>query len=463
LSMADKLKIEYVALDEVVRFARNPKQHDEPGITNSIERFDFNSALEYNEHPEATFLLAGHGRCKALVKMREAGDEPPGHIAKDKKGRWMVPIVRLNLPPGEAEAYSLAHNQLTVVGDPETGNLYDEEELAGLVADLDSRGVGLGGLGWSDEELSGMLTDAGGGPTEPPPEPPPPEINKAAELQEKWGTEPGQLWELGRHRAICGDCTDPSIMQKLCNPLRANLLFTSPPYWVGKDYETQQSESEIDTFILACIAAWTDNVHVDYGRIVINTGTAAIHRIEKGRKLEVLPLIDKWAHALKARGWLARHFRIWAKSGDLPASISAKSDVVDQRWEHLVTFEHNQCQHMYLCAFWKPDGEQRGQEQLGTPWVQQGVWSDIQGERSCDGLHVASFPVELPRRYIMTYTKVGEYVLDPFGGAGTTLLAAHQLKRVCFMSELDPRYVAVTLERWHQMTGEQPVLLDNAD
>jgi DNA modification methylase len=461
--MADKLKIEYVALDEVVRFARNPKQHDEPGITNSIERFDFNSALEYNEHPEATFLLAGHGRCKALVKMREAGDDPPGHIAKDKKGRWMVPIVRLNLPPGEAEAYSLAHNQLTVVGDPETGNLYDEEELAGLVADLDSRGVGLGGLGWSDEELSGMLTGLSGG-GDPPPPPPPPDLDRADELQKKWGVKPGDLWQLGNHRLLCGDCTDAVCVQRVLNGVVVDSLITDPPY--GVDYSSKN----------------------DF-----------LNQYDKGSRVQKAIANDAISDY---RAFFASAFRpipfaeyntiyVFMQGKRFPELAAAFDDVGFYRSQELIWVKNNHVlgrqdySHKHEMIFYGWKGKHRFYRGFTTTVIDEDVDLDTlkkdevlallkefvahfssvirHNKPNSSPFHPTTKPAGLVGKLIIDGSIVNAVVYDPFLGSGTTLMACEQLARRCCGIELAPEYCSVVLERYLMMTGLEPKLLTNAD
>jgi DNA modification methylase len=263
----------------------------------------------------------------------------------------------------------------------------------------------------------------------------------------------GDLFEIGDHRLLCGDSTDSDAVARLMNGMKAELCFTSPPYWVGKDYEYQNSEKEIDEFIMAIGNVICLSVKVDFGRIVINTGTASINRIDKKRKVEILPLIDKWQKALKQHGWLMRHLRIWAKRGQLPASISPKTDVIDQHNEYIAEFENLDFSEEYrqIPTFWNQAGQQRGQERINTKWAQQGLWDDIHGEKSAGGKHNAAFPVEIPARNILLYTKENELLYEPFTGSGTTIVAAHQLNRKCYGMELDPKYCQVVVDRMRKL------------
>ena len=262
-------------------------------------------------------------------------------------------------------------------------------------------------------------------------------------LPEKPVSQAGDLYELNGHRVICGDSRDMAIGQLLLGDEDANLSFTSPPYWVGKDYETEKNEAEIDDFIQDIANQLVACTEKDNGRIVINTGTSSINRIDHKRKVEILPLIDKWATALRKTNWLLRHLRIWVKRGQLPASISPKTDVIDQHNEYIATFEKEYSQ---VLTYWNPDGDQRGQERIGTPWAQQGVWDDVHGEKSAEGRHNAAFPVEIPFRNILLYTKRKEIVFDCFGGSGTTLIACEQTDRRARLIEISP--VDVIVIRW---------------
>lgn len=417
-------------IDELTDYYKNPRSLSEKEfkqLKTSLDKFGMIDKPIVNADSLHT-IIGGHQRKHVL----EAGGAKevecwiPDRLLTDKEVEELN--IRLNKNTGSWDFDTLA-NEFELDDLLEWG--FDKGEL-----DLDL---------WADEA----------------PEDVEPQIDKAEELRVKWGVETGQLWQLGEHRLICGDCTDRAVVERVMGGEKASLLFTSPPYWVGMDYETQKSEQEIDEFIHACSRAFTEFMSVDNGRIVINTGTAAIHRIEKKRKVEVLPLIFKWQMELRQSGWLARHYRIWAKSGGFAGGVvSPKVDAVDQHWETITTFSAETEEQQYIGTYWCPAGLQRGQEKIGEKWAQQGIWTDIQGDKSAGGTHIAAFPLELPERNIRLYSKDSEIVFEPFSGSGTTIIACERLGRKCRAVEISPAYVAVAIQRWADVTGKEPVLVE---
>lgn len=402
-------------------------------------------------------------------------------------GTRLIAVVRTDLDlkdPADLRARKLALadnrvGQIDLVWSPETllelSQVYGEDLTEGL---------------WSPDEwrnlvLANAEPKERGGPRQ----------SDTGALQESWGTEPGQVWLIpsqtlpGKyHRLMCADSLDPTQIDLVMAGRLANLMITSPPYWVGMEYETQRTESEIDQFIARSVGAWAGSVSRDWGRVVINTGTASIHRIEKRRPVELINLIERWQQALKDYGWLLRHLRIWAKSSGslrgVSGTLAPVTDAVDMAHEHLATFSHEtedskldqidpkdlvdpwgpgpensidlaQSDWSYMATWWNPQGEHRGQEKIGQPWAQQGVWADIAGDAGADGLHVAAFPIEIPRRFILLYTKPGEVVLDPFSGSGTTILAAEITGRLGVGIEMHPGYLAAALQRFSD-SGLEP-------
>jgi hypothetical protein len=278
-----------------------------------------------------------------------------------------------------------------------------------------------------------------------PPEDVEPQIDKAEELREKWGVKSGDLWKLGEHRLICGDCTDKAVVERVMGGEKAAITMTSPPYWVGKDYETQNSKQEIIDFISSVADGINVAMRRDNARIVINTGTGSRRAVEgDNAPAETWLLLSWWIDALGDNGWIMRHCRIWSKSGGLPAIISPQADVVDQHWE-------------FIATFYDPKQKQRGQNRVSEKWPQQGVW-EFQGKMTFDG-HKAAFPLELPSRIIELYAINDESVYEPFLGSGTTLIACERLGRKCRAVEISPAYVAVAIQRWVDVTGKEPELL----
>lgn len=367
------------------------------------------------------------------------------------------PDLDLDDPAGEARRLAYLDNRVS-----ELDLAWDPDQLA---ADMQA-GMDFDGLGFLEGELRLLLEDdERRGRAE---QDPGPQDERADELVTKWRVEAGQTWLLGEHRLCCGDSTDLGTVERAMAGERAALAFTSPPYWVGKGYETQTSEAEIDAFIGQAAIGLDQATRRDESRIVINTGTGFTTAFDKKSKRHVLLLIDKWSNALHELGWNLRHVRHWIKEGQLMA-ISPKTDIIDQHNEFLATFEHGQGRERgfddlfndedvsLLMTFYHRQGKQRGGEWTGEKWALRSYWDDIRGTAGANG-HEAAFPVELPLRHLMLYTKKGEIVFEPFCGSGTTIIACEVLKRKCRAIELDPKYVAATLERWNIMTGLAPTL-----
>ena len=148
-----KLKIEYIPLDELIRWPRNPKQHDLGVIHKSMERFGFTSPVLIDENTGR--LVAGHGRLDTLMQKMNAGEDLPARIIKEGN-MWHVPVIRgLSFKSEqEAEAYLLADNRIVELGG------WDEAQLAEVLADLakDGREL-LEGTGYDGDDLDRLSED----------------------------------------------------------------------------------------------------------------------------------------------------------------------------------------------------------------------------------------------------------------------------------------------------------------
>jgi DNA modification methylase len=402
--------------------------------------------------------LKAYGQRKPIIANRlQDGKIEAGNgtwLAAKKLGWSRIAVVYVDDDPATAAAYGIADNRLSEL------SAWDLDALGALIPTVDDLFTG-----FTQAEIRDLLGERGGGLLVDP-GPQDDKADKLAELREKWKTDFGQTWQVGRHTLFCADTINLDLELMEWWKGTATLTFTSPPYWVGKDYEREKSEAEIDQFIQRAAAVMAHVTRVDESRIVINTGTGFTTSFEKRKKRQVLLLIDKWMNALYPLGWNLRHVRHWLKEGQL-ASVSPKTDLIDQHSEFLGTFESDEGQLMdftdtpnesdvqLLETYYNRTGKSRGQERTKQKWALRSYWDDIKGTAGANS-HVAAFPLEIPARHILLYTQPDEIVFEPFCGSGTTIIACEILNRVCRAIEIDPGYVAASLERWHLMTGEMP-------
>lgn len=148
-----QLRIEYVPLDEVVRWPRNPRQHDDAALERSLKRYGFTQPLMLDEGTGK--LVAGHGRLGALESLRDSGEKPPERVQVGAGGRWLVPVIRgiTFADPNEAESYLLADNRLSELGG------WDMDGLREILDDLVTADVELDAVGWSDAAIARLLAD----------------------------------------------------------------------------------------------------------------------------------------------------------------------------------------------------------------------------------------------------------------------------------------------------------------
>lgn len=377
----------------------------------------------------------------------------------DANADELIAVRRRDLTGRNAERAALLDNR--------SGELAEWD--AGILSELAMQDSALLANLWDERELQDLLSAGQQGAGEEKTDPNE-LIKRANELQRKWKVQRGDVWEIAGnggkpkrnlHRLMCGDSLNQADIQRLMNGAQAALAFTSPPYWVGKEFETQKTVQEIDAFIRQACIGIARAVRKDCSRIVINTGTGFTSSFDKRKKRQLLLLIDKWANCFFDLGWNLRHIRHWLKSAKAEHPISKSADLIDQHSEFLETFEHDDGKPMkfddllseedinLMATFYNREGASRGQERVGRAgmkWIFKSYWDDVRGEARQHG-HPASFPVELAGRHILLYSQPSEIVLDVFAGAGTTIVAAELLGRIGCGMEIDPKYCAVMLER----------------
>jgi DNA modification methylase len=378
-------------------------------------------------------LLAEVGYADALIA-RELPDGRlmliDGHLRAETTKNAMVPVLVLDVTEAEADKLLLTLDPLAAMAQA------DQDQVMALLETVrtDSQAVAAllervaGQEAW--QAIDGMreIVD------------PPAAINKANELRAKWGTEGGQLWRIGAHRVLCADCRDQAAVGRLWgdNGPRLRMIWTDPPY--GVDYAAKnaylnrsdrgnriQVPIENDK-LTAGETGFLFKAALSVAKDWAHTGATVYATVPSG------PLLVHFVQALTAAGFTFRAQLAWVK----------QQFVIGMADYH----------HRYepILYGWLPDGahyfiEDRRQDdvfEIDKPHV--------------NDLHPTTKPVELIARMVRNSSREGEVVYDPFCGSGSTLLAAHQLQRIGYGVEIDPGYLAVTLERL-SMLGLKPELM----
>ena len=382
---------------DLIPYARNSRTHSDEQVAQiaaSIREFGFTNPVLVDGDKG---IIAGHGRLLAARKL----------------GLADVPVIELShLTEAQRRAYVIADNKLALNAGWDLDLL--KVELGGLRAD----GFDLGLIGFSGDELAGLLADLTDGLTDPDEVPEVP-VNPVSVL--------GDVWLLGKHRIVCGDCTDALVVEKALNGVRPHLMVTDPPYGVEYDPE------------------WRE-------RAGLNGPAAAKGKVLNDDKADWR---EAWAlfpgdvayvwHAglyagvvedsLIETGFHLRSQIIWAKS----VMVMSRGDY---HWQH---------EPCWYAVRKGKVGQYDGGRKQTTLW-------QIEKPRKSETGHGTQKPVECMKRPIENNSSPGQAVYEPFSGSGTTIIAAEMTGRSCHAIELNPAYVDVAIKRWEAFTGQQATL-----
>jgi DNA modification methylase len=260
------------------------------------------------------------------------------------------------------------------------------------------------------------------------------EPDRAEELLAKWQVQMGQIWQLGKHRILCGDSTEWPDVKRLMGEDLAQLIWSDPPWNVN--YGGGVNSNNAQGYKVRTIN--NDNLGKDFP-LFVEKFTERMHEFSlPGAPVYVVmgaqewPLIDQW---LRARGFHWSSTIIWVKD-----------QLVLSRKDYHTQFE----------PMWYGWNEKAARLQEVIDRKQSDTWFIDRPKKSEE--HPTMKPLELVERAIINSSRPGAVVLDLFAGSGTTLIACERQGRVCRTMDNDPKYVAVALERWSQMTGQQPRL-----
>jgi DNA modification methylase len=393
------LNVEYRKLERLIPYARNPRTHSEAQVAKiaaSIAEYGWTNPVLVDG---VNGVIAGHGRLAAARKL----------------GLTEVPVIELgHLTPAQKRAYVISDNRLAL----DAG--WDEEMLALELAELSDAGFDLALTGFDADELADLM--AGGeadnqGQTDD---------DAVPEVAQEVVSRPGDLWMLGGHRLLCGDSTVAASYEQLLQGESADMVFTDPPYNVNYANSAKDKMRGKDRAIL------NDNLGDGFRDFLLAALKPTIQHCRGGIYVAMSSSeLDVLQAAFREAGGKWSTFIIWAKN----TFTLGRADY--------------QRQYEPILYGW-PEGAQRhwcGDRDQGDVW-------NIKKPQKND-LHPTMKPVELVERAIRNSSRPASVVLDPFGGSGTTMIAAEKSGRVARLIELDPKYVDVIVRRWQDWTGEQ--------
>ena len=393
-------RIEHWPIDKLLPYVRNARQHSDEQIAQiaaSIAEFGFvNPCLVGADG----VLVAGHGRLAAARKL----------------GLPTVPVVVLDhLTPTQRRALVLADNRLAEL------STWDDALLRIELEALQDDGFDLDLTGFDADALAELLAG------EEPEHEGQTADDAVPEMPEESVSKPGDVWRLGPHRLVCGDATAAEAYAQLFpDGERADMVFTDPPYNVNYANSAKDKLRGKHRPILndALGAGFHDFLYDALSLLVAHT-RGAIYIAMSSSELDTLQ------SAFRTAGGHWSTFIIWAKN----TFTLGRADY--------------QRQYEPILYGW-PEGAERhwcGDRDQGDVW-------QIKKPQKND-LHPTMKPVELVERAIRNSSRPGDVVLDPFGGSGTTLIAAEKSGRVARLIELDPKYADVIVRRWQDWTGQQ--------
>ena len=390
-----ELKIEYLPIKALKPYEKNTRKHQKKDVDNiakSIEKYGMCDAIGI--WGAQNIIVEGHGRMLACKQL----------------GMTEVPCVRLDhLTDEQLREYAIAHNATAELSEWDLDILPDE------LAELDLSDFDFD-FGIEDEEEETEIVEDEA-----------PEVDEDAEPIAKLG----DIWQLGRHRLMCGDSTDKATVELLMDGKKADMVFTDPPY--------------------ALFGNSTGVAGICDDKLTRPFFLAIFQRLRENTKL--------FGHIYACCDW---HSAFSLQAMAKQAGLTEKNLCIWDKGDGGLGAMYQQCYEMVWFFANSPLATQTiGKKKAGERTVngKPNIWR-YSRENSNDRVHNAQKPLAMVEFAIKNSCDKGENVLDLFGGSGTTLIASEETDRTCYMMELDPKYCDVIIKRWETLTGEKAVLIN---
>ncbi|PIR81728.1 MAG: DNA modification methylase [Candidatus Komeilibacteria bacterium CG10_big_fil_rev_8_21_14_0_10_36_65] len=399
---------------------REIKREDIDALKRSIERFGLRGLITVNTSKGRDgFIIGGN---MTVMALKELGWET---IPKEN-------VDLVDMPEKEEKALSLALNKIAQRRD------WNDERLAELMVELNHSDFDLTLTGFNEVEISNLLDSQ---MLEEPDE-----EDKTAEEEYEEIKKPvskyGEVYKLGRHRLMCGDATKIEDIKKLLGTTKVDMVFTDPPYNVahvshekrgkfpteqGKILGDQQSQEDFEAF--------SEKVFANYHEILKPGATMYVCTGYTSYPL--------WYYEMLNAGFEFSSTIVWVK----PSFAIGWGDYKKQ-YEQVMKAKRSKSKTKAqpLMYGWKK-GERHffyGDNNESDVW-------DMPRKAITKMAHPTEKPEWLIMRAIKNSSRVGQVVVDFFGGSGSTLFAANKLERTCYLLELDPRWCDVIRNRWEKV------------
>lgn len=393
------MKLETLKLTDLVSDPNNARKHDDKNleaIKGSLTQFGQRKPIVIGS---GNVVIAGNGTLAAAKSL----------------GWTEIEVVRVpeDWTADQAKAFALADNRTAELA------TWDEMVLAAQVIELKDAGFEVADFGFEaiEPEIQEKVKE-----------------DETPELPAEPVSKLGDIWQLGNHRVMCGSSTDKATVEKLMNGSKADMVFTDPPYNTGMSAEKNSGSTWLNHMF---DDDYTDQEWDEF----LSDFTKTLDTFTK--EDSALYICFAWKRNHELVPYLSDKFKL--------------SNIIV--WDKVVHGLGSDYQYTYeiinVCKKGKPEIESH----QGTDREYQDVWR-IQRNMGRNDDHATAKPLELCARAIRHATKTGELVLDIFGGSGSTLIAAEQTNRTCYMMELSPQYVDVIIKRWENLTGQKAELVN---
>lgn len=436
-----KINVRYVDSAVLNPAPYNPRKWDENAVTSlekSINKYGLVDPLIVNDAPERkNIVIGGHFRL---------------HVAK-KLGITQIPVVYVTISDIEKEKdLNLRLNKAVGEWDWDLLKEFDQSFLADV--------------GFDSEELDKLFDfDT------------PEEFDLQKELNKldikSVNIQKGDIYALGDSRLMCGDSTIPEDFARLMGNEKAHMCFTDPPYILdylngkkkhgaateGFGYKRDRKYLETDVIPPDFTDKWMENVHnysqQDFSIICyenwknIRTIWDVMEKYWKVKNMLVWHLPNRTqGFAAKYKFFSKHDIAMVGTAGDIVCNEEAEEDLLQNEYETALFAIQGHPQ-------W--ESYEKGKKYCPTDFIEYKASDE---KSSGQGVVFGTKPLEILIPYIKVLTRQGELIVEPFGGSGSTLIAATKMKRRCFLMEKSPVYAEVIKKRWEKLTGEKGVKLN---